>query len=73
MKKQHDAEDYPVRRNARFLQHTRLQVTVCEGCLRPLQKTHHFVLYGNLCRLCWLALQAAAPESSVSENVEVFL
>ena len=58
MKKQRFSDDYPARRNARFVQRSRLQVTACEGCSRHLHTTHNFVFYGNWCRPCWMALQA---------------
>lgn len=70
MKKQQSIDAYPARRNARFVQQSRLQVTACEGCSQQLHTTHNYVFYGNVCRPCWLASQAVAGELNVSENVE---
>lgn len=74
MKKQRSIDDYPACRNARFVQHSRLQVTACEGCSRQLHKTHHFVFYGNWCRPCWLTAQAADASCVAhdGEHVEMF-
>ena len=63
MKKRQTFDDYPVRRNVRFVQCSRLQVTACEGCSRQLHKTHNYVFYGNVCRPCWLAAQAVVPDT----------
>ncbi len=60
MKKQQRYDDYPVRRNARFVQHSCLQVTAREECSRQLHTTHIFVFYGDLCRPCWLEAQSVA-------------
>jgi hypothetical protein len=27
---------------------------VCEDCQTSLHKTHHYLLFGNRCRACWL-------------------
>jgi hypothetical protein len=71
MKKQQRYDEYPVRRNVRFVQRSRLQVTACEGCSRQLHKTHNFVLYGNMCRPCWLASQAV-DVSRLAHDGELF-
>ncbi len=28
--------------------------SVCEECGTALHKTHNYLSYGNLCRVCWL-------------------
>jgi hypothetical protein len=63
-------DEYAARRNRRFVQQSRLQQTACEGCSRQLHKTHFFVFYGNVCRPCWLASQAAADASGVAQDAE---
>jgi hypothetical protein len=41
-----EADDRYTRRFRQFL-------TSCDGCSGQLRQTHDYVLYGNLCWVCW--------------------
>jgi len=37
----------------RYNQRLRQFLTSCDGCSSQLRQTHDYVLYGNLCWVCW--------------------